>query len=310
MKKYLLILVLSLVLAIVSGRYVCAQTENPTGALKPSFISFTPGQYVNGWPAFTVSYPKEWVVQPTFPGESFRAAPARPGLPPSPALVVVVGVAFAPLTDMTKIWMGAVGPMGKDFKVLYDKPSQLSDGTPAQEAEVEWTITNGPKLNSFLLVAKKDVTWIWVTIHHDQGKIGEDLKGIVYSLKLLPDQEKPVQVPDDVLAFLDQFASDTVSHDLGKILGHFSDKYRNKGFPKAMVGMWYQSFPDSPMNYKGGITSMSTTVTVFEPQGDKAYIDGFFPTKFKDDPTLVTPAMGNEQIIKENGQWKWYGNQK
>jgi len=265
---------------------------------------------VHGWPAFTVSYPKEWPVTPATPGVNFRVAPPRPGLPPSPALVIWAGVWFAPLSDIAKIWISLVGPMGKDFNVIHDKSSKLADGTPVQEAEIEWTIMNGPKINSFLLAAKKDVTWIWVTIHHDQGKMAEDLKGIVRSLKLLPDQEKPVAVPEDVQAWLDQFSSDTVSHDLAKIMGHYSDKYRNNGFPKAMVGMWYQGFPDSPMNYKGGVTSMSATVTVFEPHGDTAYIDGFFPTKFKDDPTTVTPAMGNVQIIKENGQWKWYGNQK
>lgn len=306
--KKLLLSVVCMALAVVWGGYSVAQAQ--TGDLKPSFISFTPGQYVQGWPAFVVSYPKDWTVQPTFPGEIFRAAPARPGLPPSPALVLVVNVPFASLSDMTKIWIGYVSQMGKDFNVLYDNPSKLSDGTPVQEAEVEWTITNGPKLNSFLLAAKKDVTWIWVQIHHDQGKIGEDLKGIVRSLKLLPGQEKPVQVPPDVRAFLDQFGSDVVSRDLGKILAHYSDNFRHTGFNKAMMGMWYQSAPDNPTKRGGGVTSSSATVTVFEAQGDKAFIDGFYTEKSKDDPTPVTPFMCLQQIIKENGQWKWYGNQK
>ena len=40
------------------------QTQNPGCELKPTFLAPTPGIYVNGWPAFTLSYPKEWVEQP------------------------------------------------------------------------------------------------------------------------------------------------------------------------------------------------------------------------------------------------------
>lgn len=306
--KKLLLSVVCLALAVVWGGYSVAQAQ--TGDLKPSFISFTPGQYVHGWPAFTVSYPKEWPTQPTMPGENLRAAPPRQGLPPSPALVVAVNVPFAPLSDMTKIWIGYVSQMGKDFNVIYDKPSKLADGTPVQEAEIEWTAMNGPKINSFLLAAKKDVTWIWVSIHHDQGKIAEDLKGIVRSLKLLPDQEKPVAVPEDVQAFLNQFLSDIVSRDIDKIMAHYSDNLLHTGFSKGMIRGWYMGAPDNPTKRSGGVTWNSATVTVFEPHGDKAYIDGFWTEKCKDDPTPVMPLMTFQQIIKENGQWKWYGNQK
>jgi hypothetical protein len=54
---------------------------------------------------------------------------------------------------------------------------------------------------------------------------------------------------------------------------------------------------------------LEATVTVFEPHGDKAYIDGFFLRSFK--PILsLKAAMGVQQIVNEHGQWKWFGNQK
>jgi hypothetical protein len=51
-------------------------------------------------------------------------------------------------------------------------------------------------------------------------------------------------------------------------------------------------------------------VTVFEPHGDKAYIDGFFLGKARGDAEALKAPMGFQQIINEHGQWKWFGSQK
>ena len=51
-------------------------------------------------------------------------------------------------------------------------------------------------------------------------------------------------------------------------------------------------------------------MTVFEPRGDKAYVDGFCLSKAKSDANALKAPMIFQQIIKENGQWKWFGNQK
>ncbi len=312
MKKCMVFSLACVVAFVLWGGQAFAQANNPKGALKPTLLAPTPGLYVHGWPAFTVSYPKDWTVQPTMRLENFRVAAPRQGLPASPTLVVRVFTGFSPLSSMSWIFRFLVAKpgLGKDFKTLYDRLTQLADGTPAQEAEIEWTYMNGPRVNSFVLAAKKDATWIMVSIDHDQGKIGEELKRIAYSLKLLPDQEKPVQVPNDVRAFLDQYTSHVVSRDLGRIMADFSDNFLNTGYSKDSVGTWIQTNPDSPIIHGGGLTSESATVTVFEPHGDKAYIDGFFTNKYKEDPLPVTWYMGFQQIIKENGQWKWYGNQK
>ena len=51
-------------------------------------------------------------------------------------------------------------------------------------------------------------------------------------------------------------------------------------------------------------------MTVFEPRGDKAYLDGFYLGKAKAGANAVKSPMTFQQIINEHGQWKWYGNQK
>ena len=60
MKK---LIVLSLIMAgivLIADLSTPAHAQTPASDLKPTFISPTPGLYVNGWPPFTVSYPKEW----------------------------------------------------------------------------------------------------------------------------------------------------------------------------------------------------------------------------------------------------------
>jgi hypothetical protein len=204
-----------------------------------------------------------------------------------------------------------LGQFGKDFNVLYDRPYQLKDGTPAQEAEFEWILKvdpNEPKLNTFMLAAKKDLTWILITLHDDQGKIGEDLKNIAYSLSFLQGREEPVKVPPDVQALLDKWCADILSGDAEKLMTNFSDQFLHNGMQKAFLDQWFRNNPVSPI--QRGVTSCEGTVIVFEAQGDKAYVDGFFSTKGRDDAKPLKGPMNFQQIIKENGQWKWYGNHK
>ena len=60
--KRLIVLSLLSAFMLLGGAFLApAQAQGPANDLKPTFISPTPtpGLYVNGWPAFTVSYPKE-----------------------------------------------------------------------------------------------------------------------------------------------------------------------------------------------------------------------------------------------------------
>jgi hypothetical protein len=58
MKKLIVLAIIMAVMVLVAAP---VHAQAPANDLKPTFISPTPtpGLYVNGWPAFTVSYPKE-----------------------------------------------------------------------------------------------------------------------------------------------------------------------------------------------------------------------------------------------------------
>ncbi len=316
MKKLIVLVMIMAVILLVAA---LARAHSPANDLKPTFISPTPGLYVNGWPAFTVSYPKEWVEAPLVPGDVFAAGVARPDVAPgayAPLLRIEVFPSLLPLEDWAKISMPFLVQIYTDIKVLSDKPSQLKDGTPAREVEWEGvlkydptlgSIKNGPKLSSFELRTKKDLAWVQIAMA-DIKKIGEDLKKYAYSLAFQPGREKPVKVPPDVRAFLDMYCVDLRSHDVKTIMEHFSDRFRHSGQGKASFEQWFRNDPTSPIHKD--IISEEPTVTVFEPHGDKAYIDGFFLGKARGDAEALKAPMGFQQIINEHGQWKWYGNQK
>jgi hypothetical protein len=54
----------------------------------------------------------------------------------------------------------------------------------------------------------------------------------------------------------------------------------------------------------GSITSQKGTTTDFVPAGDRAYLTGFVITN------SGTFPINETSIIKENGEWKWYANQR
>jgi hypothetical protein len=291
-----------------------AQAQSPGTDLKPSFISRTPGLYVNGWPAFTVSYPKEWVELVPGPSGVFRAGVPRPDLTSTvhfPWLNIGTncGNPF-PLEEWAKLFMPIYAIAGTGIKVLSDKPSRLKDGTPAWEIEIEFIPKNDPKLklNDFTLIAKKELFWVWVTLGDDKGRLGEDLKKYAYSLTLLPVREEPVQVPPDVQAFFDMWCADVKSRDVKTLMSHFSDRFLHAGYGKAVMDQFFRDHPASPA--KREVVSCEATVTVFEARGDRAYVDGFIVEKGKGDVNPQKIPMSWQQIINEHGEWKWFGNQR
>jgi hypothetical protein len=129
-------------------------------------------------------------------------------------------------------------------------------------------------------------------------RIGEDLKAILYSLEFEPSKDEPVKVPLDIQEFLDKCCSDIVSHDVANVMAHYSDKYLNSGTRKGEVERGLRQTI-------GLITSSKETITDFVPAGDRAYLTGF----------VISNAFGKwpiteTSILKENGEWKWYGNQR
>jgi hypothetical protein len=314
MRKLIVLSLLTAIVLLAAGFSTATHAQTPPNDLKPTFISPTPtpGLYVNGWPAFTVTYPKEWVEAPLLgPFSVFRVGVARPDLSPPtfmPSLAIIVVPNPLPLEEWAKWFMPTFLQFGTDIKVLSDKPTQLKDGTPARELEIEYAEkTTGRKANQFGLMAKKGLVWVTIWLNTTE-KASEDLKKIASSITFQPDREKPVQVPPDVRAFLDMYCADMVSGDVKAVMVHFSDRFLWGGMSKPFAEQVFRNDPNSPL--RQGLISYEATVTVFEPRGDKAYVDGFFLQKTKGDTNAVKIPIFFQQIINEHGQWKWFGNQK
>ena len=58
MKRLILVSLLMVFVLLTGNSFSLTHAQTPGTDLKPTFISPTPGLYVNGWPPFTVTYPK------------------------------------------------------------------------------------------------------------------------------------------------------------------------------------------------------------------------------------------------------------
>jgi hypothetical protein len=257
-------------------------------------IRSAPGLYVNGWPAFTVSYPSHWQIKPADPRFVFYAGGKEEF--PAVRISVIPNMNEQPLKNTTPNYLPEFSKMGKNIDVLYDRETRLTDGAPAWEAEVEWEKHSGPKINTLLFTAKRDDVWILVAVSDTRGRIGEDLKRIPYSMKIKPGKDELVEVPADIRMFLDRFSMDIEKQDMEKVIDHFSDKYLNNAIDKKMVVAYME-------NVLAMIPSHKISIRGFEEEQDKAYLAGFVSIG-----SMKLPLTGSP-IIKENGKWKWYGNQ-
>ena len=119
-----------------------------------------------------------------------------------------------------------------------------------------------------------------------------------YSLPLdeTATKDGPVKVPPEVQAFLDKHHNDVVSHDLTRIVANYSERYLNSGKRKGEKERLFGQLVDSWSSSRGVITDFVT-------EGNKAYLTGFVITNLGAIPIT-------DSIIKENGEWKFYGNQR
>jgi hypothetical protein len=217
-------------------------------------------------------------------GDRLAAVVAYPPKPPQP------------LDKVADVAMSFFKVFGKDMIVVTDKPSQLSSGTPAREVEIRG-IMNGLPFNWLGLCVEHGDLWIEPSVSSHGGKIGEHLKAILYSLQYEPGNDEPVKLTPDVKEFFDSLSNAWISHDLAKLMSHYSDKYLNSGVRKGEMERFLRQRIGFP-------TSMEYRITDFIPAGGRAYLAGFSITNGMRFPLIPTT------IIKENGEWKWYGNQR
>ncbi len=273
-----------------------AQTTPAKNEKWPSIAASSPGLYVNGWPAFTVAYPPDWIERsPDNPGGLFQAV--APGPFQSPALSISVFSLQAPVEQLATLVVPSLQKAGRDVKVTTEKPAKLKNGAPAYEVEIDWTHASGVNLNTLFFATKKEQTWVMLALTNAMGKVGDDLKSIAYSLAFRGDKEEPVKVPDDIQSFLKGWSNAVVEHDLDAVMDCYSDKFLHNGRSKQAIRQFYESVILSVESFDPG-------VTVLEAQGDKVWLSGFVAANMGRQP------LGNLCIAKENGKWKWYGNQK
>jgi hypothetical protein len=316
-KKQIAASVLTVLVLSTGGFLTLTHAQSPGADLKPTYLNPIPGLYVNGWPAFTVTCPKEWETVPPISAEVFRSRGTLPGsLPGTGQFLLAIGAMPFPrsVEDGAKVLTDGLRQQATGIKVLSDKPIQLKDGTPAREVEIEFVptydtmghrINDGPTVFAYELVVKRDSILIWVNVSEDKTGPKEDLKKIAHSLTFLPGKEEPVAVPPDIREFLDMYRTDFMSRDVTSVMGHFSDRFLNSGRKKGWLEEQIRRLPPA----SPGLT-LEPVVTVYEPREDRVYVDGFMIAKSKDDPNGRKTLLGYQQIIKEQGRWKWYGNQK
>jgi hypothetical protein len=293
MKKPIVVSVIMALMLLTGGSFALAQSQDSAKEEKPTFYRLTPGVYVNGWPRFTITYPKDWVEETPSPLEVFRAASPDPLH--RERITIIIGSAY-PLDKFADFLVSAFKRMAQDVTVVSDKPSGLRDGTPAREVEIQM-VQNALRVNFFGLATNKGDMRVTTGIVVQGENIRGDLKAIPYSLEFQPGKDEPVKVSPDIQEFLDKHCSNMVSHDLVKVMTDFSDKYLNSGERKGEVERRIRQTI-------GLITSFEIGITDLVPAGDRVYLTGFMnanPGRF--------PLPGG-LIIKENGEWKWFGNQR
>jgi hypothetical protein len=285
-----------IVLALLAGSVMApSYAQVPTKDDTPTFYRLTPGTYVNEWPRFTIHYPKDWVEGRLRFDSMFQIGAPGPA-PRIPSLGVVVAGLGVPLDKFADFCVKFSNAFAKDVTLITDKPVRLRDGTPAQEIELQMVV-NGRPVNTVYIAAKKDDVLIHVNVSSAVGKVGEDLKAILYSLEFQPGKDEVVKVPPDIQEFLNTYCTDILSHDVARVMTHYSDRYLNSG---AKKGEWEQVWKQMI----GKVTSVEVRITGFVPAGDRVYLAGFISSYWGKLPLKRT------SIIKENGEWKWYGNQR
>jgi hypothetical protein len=296
MKKPIIVSVIMALVLLAGGFFAPVHAQDPAKEEKPTFYRLIPGVYVNGWPRFTIHYPKDWVERYREPLlETFRAS--VPGPVPYPFFLVAFGIGPLALETTAENLVSLRRRAATDVSIVSDKPSQLQDGTPAREVELRFVL-NGIPFHNVALATKKGDLWTMTVVWSDKGRVREDLKAILYSRQNHPGKEEPVKVPPDIQEFLDRYCSDLVSHDVERVMAHYSDRFLDSGIRKGEMER-------NRRREIGLVSSYELGITEFVIEGDKVHLTGFvlgpIPGKW---------PLGNTTIIKENGEWKWYGNQR
>ena len=153
-----------------------------------------------------------------------------------------------------------------------------------------------PELDMVIVVTSKQapsrpLTWI----HY-----GPVFDLVANSVKRKRPPKKPLKavvLPPDVKAFITDFNQALSDKDIAKVSDFYSDNFLYNGWTK-------NSFLEIFTMRVSYISESKIILTGFELQGNVAKIEGVRKDKYFE--SYLPPGF---LIIKENGQWKFYGNQ-
>jgi CubicO group peptidase (beta-lactamase class C family) len=108
---------------------------------------------------------------------------------------------------------------------------------------------------------------------------------------------KAVELPTDVKAFIADYDQARFNKDLIKMADLISDRFLYSGVTKQMA----VEFLSRNLSY---MSQAKMIITKFEPEGNEVKIDVWLKDKYFDAPFMI-----GSKLIKENEDWKWFGNQ-
>ena len=108
---------------------------------------------------------------------------------------------------------------------------------------------------------------------------------------------RAVELPYDARVFLKTCNQALSSKDIPTLAKLFSNRFLESGKTKEM----YIRFLSGTISY---VSEGRIIFTKFESDGNIARIEGMIKDKY-----FEAPFMLGSMLIKEDGQWKWYGNQ-
>jgi CubicO group peptidase (beta-lactamase class C family) len=109
---------------------------------------------------------------------------------------------------------------------------------------------------------------------------------------------KTVKLPPDIKTFMIDYNRARRNKNVATIAEFISDRFLYNGVTKQTA----LKFISATAPY---ISGTEIVITSFEPEGDEVKIDVWLKDQY-----FESPFMTETRLIKENDQWKWYGNQK
>ena len=106
-----------------------------------------------------------------------------------------------------------------------------------------------------------------------------------------------VDLPPDVMAFIDAYNQARYNQDLSKMSEMISDRFLYRGVTKKVAIRLLSSI----MAYTA---KAELVVTSCKPDADGVELDVWMKDKY-----FQSPFMISTRLVKEDGDWKWYGNQ-